>query len=113
MVKPVINLEQFQALDIRTGTVMEARPAEGVKKPSIWLQIDFGSLGIKSSCAQLSDHYTPAGLIGRQVLAVVNFPPRQIGKHSSEVLVLGGYEPDGSVRLLQPDGVVENGARVS
>ena len=105
-------MDQFQALDIRTGTVVSAEPAEGLKIPAYLLEIDFGPLGKKSSSAQLADHYTPETLIGRQVLAVVNFPPKKIGKYLSEVLVLGGYEADGSVRLLKPDKAIANGIRL-
>lgn len=99
-------------MDIRAGTILEASPAGGAKVPAYLLKIDFGEIGVKSSSAQLTDHYSPEDLIGRQILAVVNFPPKQIGKIKSEVLVLGGYEPDGAVRLLKPDREVENGARL-
>jgi len=110
--KPVISLDSFKKLDIRIGTVLEAIAAQGVKVPAYLLKIDFGSLGIKSSSAQLTDHYTAASLIGRQIIAVVNFPPRQIGKFMSEVLVLGGYEADGALRLLLLDKPVENGTQL-
>ncbi len=110
--KPEISLKEFQSLDIRAGTILEASPAEGVKVPAYLLKIDFGEIGVKSSSAQLTDHYSPEDLIGRQILAVVNFPPKQIGRFRSEVLVLGGYEPDGSVKLLRPDKPITNGARV-
>jgi len=112
-VKPDITLKEFQSLDIRAGTVVEASPAKGVKVPAYLLKIDFGEIGLKSSSAQLTDHYSTEDLIGRQILAVVNFPPKQIGKIMSEVLVLGGYESDGTVRLLKPDREVENGARLN
>ena len=110
--KSVIGIDQFNKLDMRVGTIIEAEPAQGVKVPAIWLKIDFGPVGIKTSSAQLTDHYTPEDLVGRQVVGVVNFPPRQIGKYTSEVLVLGGYEENGAVRLLKPDRPVENGVRL-
>ena len=110
--KSIIGIEQFKKLDLRVGTIIESGAATGVKVPAIWLKIDFGPLGVKSSSAQLTDHYTPEDLVGRQIVGVVNFPPRQIGKFSSEVLVLGGYEESGAVRLLRPDQPVENGARL-
>lgn len=110
--KALIGIDQFKILDMRVGTVVEAEPAKGVKVPALWLKIDFGPLGIKSSSAQITDHYTPEDLVGRQVVGIVNFPPRQIGKFSSEVLVLGGYEQGGAVRLLKLDQPVENGARL-
>lgn len=110
--KSLIGIDQFKNIDLRVGTIVEAEPAKDVKVPAIWLKIDFGPLGIKSSSAQLTEHYTPQELMGRQVVGIVNFPPRQIGKFSSEVLVLGGYERSGAVRLLNLDQPVENGARL-
>ncbi len=107
-----ITLDEFAALDIRVGTVLEARPAPKAHKPAYQLKIDFGELGQRSSCAQITDHYQPEELVGRQVIAVVNFPPKKIGGFESQVLVLGAYESSGAVRLLQPDGAIENGARL-
>ena len=99
-------------LDIRVGTVVSARPFEKARKPAYQLEVDFGeTLGAKRSSAQITDRYTPEALIGRQVLAVVNFPPRQIANFMSEVLVLGTYS-DGGVVLITPDMPVENGDKL-
>ncbi|MBV0891569.1 tRNA-binding protein [Paracoccus sp. Z118] len=106
------TIEDFDRLDIRSGTVTRAEPYPEARKPSIKLWIDFGELGEKRSSAQIAHHYDPAALVGRQVLAVVNFPPRQIGKVVSEVLVLGLPDADGNVVLIRPDMAVPNGARM-
>lgn len=106
------TIEDFDRLDIRSGTVTRAEPYPEARKPSIKLWIDFGELGEKRSSAQIAHHYDPATLVGRQVLAVVNFPPRQIGKVVSEVLVLGLPDADGNVVLIRPDMAVPNGARM-
>ena len=99
-----ITYEDFEKVDIRVGTILEAAPLEGVRKPALRLLIDFGSeIGTKKSSAQITVHYTPECLIGRQVAAVVNFPPRQIGKFMSEVLTLGFPDGNGSVVLIAPD----------
>ncbi len=99
-----ISYDQFDAVDIRVGTVIEAEPFPEARKPAIKLRIDFGgALGIKKSSAQLTVHYTPDRLVGRQIVAVVNFAPRQIGKYMSEVLVLGVPDENGAVVLLHPD----------
>ncbi len=108
----MITLDDFMALDIRVGTIVEARPAPKAHQPAYQLKIDFGELGERMSSAQITDHYQPKDLVGRQVIAVVNFPPKRIGDFESQVLVLGAYQADGSVRLLQPDGPIENGARL-
>ena len=101
------------AVDIRMGVVTRAEPFPEARKPAIKLWIDFGGdLGEKKSSAQLTAHYTPAALIGRKILAVVNFPPRQIGKVMSEVLVLGVPDSDGEVVLIGPDTDVPVGGRV-
>ena len=103
----------FERVDIRVGTIVEARPFEGARKPALQLWIDFGGdLGIRKSSAQLTVHYTAEGLIGRQVAAVVNFPPRQIGKFMSQVLTLGFPAEDGSVVLVVPDKQVPNGGKL-
>ena len=103
----------FQA-DIRLGRIVEAAPFPEARKPAIKLQIDFGpGVGVKKSSAQITRHYTPETLQGRHVLAVVNFPPRQIGPVRSEVLVLGVTDADGEVLLLSADGDAPLGARVS
>ena len=107
------SIEDFDRLDIRVGTVVEAQPFHEARKPAIKLVIDFGQpLGAKRSSAQLTRHYTPEALVGRQVLAVVNFPPRQIGPFVSEVLTLGVPDADGAVVLLRPDQVVPDGGKL-
>lgn len=108
-----ISLDQFLAVDIRAGTVIAAEPFPEARKPAIKLWIDFGpDIGTKKSSAQITVHYTPDALIGRQVIAVVNFPPRQIGTYMSEVLVLGVSDADGGIVLLAPDTPVPNGGRM-
>lgn len=111
---PEITFDDFLKVDIRIGTILEAAPLEGARKPALRLVIDFGpGVGTKKSSAQITAHYTPDGLIGRQVAAVVNFPPRQIGKFMSEVLTLGFADTDGAVVLFSPDQPVPNGARLA
>lgn len=112
IVKSAITLDDFKALDIRVGTVREASPAPAARTPALRLKIDFGGLGVLNSSAQLTDHYRPENLVGRQVLAVVNLPTKQIGKYKSQVLVLGAYESGGAVRLLAPDRPISNGTRL-
>ena len=107
------SIEDFDNLDIRVGTIVEARPFPEARKPAIKLVIDFGApLGTKRSSAQLTQRYTPETLVGRQVLAVVNFPPRQIGPFVSEVLTLGVPDTQGAVVLLCPDQAVPDGGRM-
>ena len=109
-----ITFEQFLAVDIRAGTVTAAEPFPEARKPAIKLWVDFGEeIGIKKSSAQITVHYTPESLIGRTVMAVVNFPPRQIGPFMSEVLVLGFPDADGAIVLVAPDQSVPDGARMA
>ena len=109
---PLTFLE-FERVDVRVGTVVDAQPFPEAHKPAIKLWIDFGpGLGVRKSSAQVTRHYTPEDLVGRQVCAVVNFPPRQIGPFRSEVLTLGTPDADGAVVLVQPGLVVPNGGRL-
>ena len=108
-----IGFEDFLKVDIRVGTIVEAQPYPEARKPAIKLVIDFGGMiGRKTSSAQITQHYEPEGLVGRQVLAVVNVPPRQIGKFRSEVLTLGVPDADGEVVLLGPGQAVPAGGRM-
>lgn len=108
-----IGFDDFLKVDIRKGTVVKAEPYPEARKPAIKLWVDFGSeIGVKKSSAQITAHYTPETVLRREVLAVVNFPPRQIGKFMSEVLVLGLPDADGEVVLITPDKAVPNGARM-
>ena len=110
---PAISYDDFMKVDIRAGTIIEAAPHPEARKPAITLKIDFGSdIGIKTSSAQLTVHYSPETLVGRQVAAVVNFPPRQIGTFMSDVLTLGFPDHNGAVVLSAPDKNVPNGARL-
>lgn len=108
-----IKFDDFLKVDVRVGTVLRAEPYPEARKPAIKLWIDFGDeIGEKKTSAQITAHYAPDGLVGKQVLAVVNFPPRQIGKFMSEVLVLGMPDRDGAIILVGPDGPVPNGGRL-
>jgi tRNA-binding protein len=107
------TIEDFDRIDIRVGTVIDAQPLEGARKPALRLEIDLGpGIGIKRSSAQITVHYVPDKLIGRQVLCVVNLPPRRIAGLESEVLTLGLPDADGAVVLLRPDIAVPNGGRM-
>jgi tRNA-binding protein len=109
----MISWDDFEKIDIRVGTILEAKVFEKARKPAYQLLIDFGNeLGIKKSSAQITTLYEPPALIGRQVIAVVNFPPKQIANFISECLVLGVYNSKGDVVLLQPDLPVTNGDKI-
>lgn len=106
--------EQFFAVDIRAGTVVEAAPFPEARKPAIKLVVDFGGeIGRRKSSAQITDHYSPEELVGRRVMAVVNFPPRQIGPFMSEILVLGFPDAEGRIVLVEPRGDVPDGSRLA
>lgn len=108
-----IGFDDFLRIDIRIGTIIEAEPFPEARKPAFKLKIDFGAaIGMKKSSAQIVDHYTVGELPGRQVAAVVNFPPRKIGKFMSEVLTLGFANEEGAVILFAPDHPVPNGSRL-
>ncbi|MFQ5956107.1 MAG: tRNA-binding protein [Kiloniellales bacterium] len=108
-----ISYRDFAKVDIRVGTVIEAEPMPEARRPAYRLVLDFGpEIGAKKASAQITAHYRPAELKGRQVAAVVNFPPKQIGKTLSEVLVLGFPDADGEVVLIAPDQQVPNGGRL-
>ena len=109
----MISYDDFQKVDIRVGRIVRAEPYPEARKPAIKLWVDFGGeIGEKRSSAQITRHYTPEALVGRQVLGVVNFPPRQIGKFVSEVLVLGLPDADGEVVLIGPGHEVPLGGRM-
>lgn len=112
-VLPEIPVDAFFQADIRIGTVTRAEPFPEARKPAIKLWADFGPAGVRKSSAQITHHYTPEALIGRQVLAVLNFPSRQIGPFRSEMLTLGVADADGHIVLLTADQAVPNGTRVS
>lgn len=108
-----ITYADFERVDIRTGTIVDASPFPEARKPAIKIVIDFGpEIGLKKSSAQITTHYTPETLVGRQVLGVVNFPPRQIGPFRSEVLTLGFEDEAGAIVLAATDKTVPNGKRL-
>ena len=110
---PEISFDDFLKVDIRKGTVVDAQPYPEARKPALKLWVDYGpEIGVKKSSAQITRHYDPESLIGKQVLGVVNFPPRQIGKFMSEALVLGLPDEDGEVVLITPDKSVPDGGRM-
>ena len=108
-----ISFDDFLKVDVRVGTVLRSEPYPEARKPALKLWIDFGpEIGERKTSAQITAHYSPEQLIGRQVVAVVNFPPRQIGKFMSEVLVLGLADENGDIVLLAPDSRVPDGQRM-
>ena len=107
-----ISWEDFARVDMRVGVVVDAREFPEARRPALKLWVDFGPLGIKRSSAQVTHRYAPGDLIGRRVVAVVNFPPKQVGPFVSEVLVLGAYDEAGEVILLRPDFEVTPGSRI-
>jgi tRNA-binding protein len=108
----MISWADFEKIDIRSGTILEVNDFPAARKPAYQLKIDFGPLGIRQSSAQVTHHYSKESLMKRQVLAVVNFPPKQIANFFSECLILGVYDENNQVILLQPDREVANGQRV-
>ncbi|MEN9298811.1 MAG: hypothetical protein RLZZ429_1124 [Bacteroidota bacterium] len=105
----MISWADFEKIEIRSGTILEVTDFPKAKKPAYQLKIDFGPLGIKQSSAQITHHYSASELIGKQIVAVVNFPPKQIANFFSECLVLGVYDQQNQVVLLQPEREVDNG----
>jgi tRNA-binding protein len=107
-----LTWSDFEKVEMRVGTIIQASLFKEAKKPAIKLLIDFGSCGIRKSSAQITKYYTPEELVGKQVVAVINFPPKQIANYISECLVLGAVDGDG-VTLISPDQNIENGLRIS
>ncbi|PKN09390.1 MAG: tRNA-binding protein [Deltaproteobacteria bacterium HGW-Deltaproteobacteria-8] len=108
-----VSVDDFFRIDIRVGTVLRAEVFREARKPAYKLWIDFGQLGVRQSSAQITQLYQPEELVGRQVVAVVNFPPRMIAGFRSEVLVLGAGTQDGSITLLAPDAYAPDGERIN
>ncbi|SCX88155.1 tRNA-binding protein [Nonlabens sp. Hel1_33_55] len=112
--KKNLNWEEFSKIDMRVGTIVGAQLFPEARKPAYKLEIDFGKeIGIKKTSAQITDHYKLEDLVDKQIIAVVNFPPKQIANFMSECLVLGSVDPDNKVILLQPERHAQNGDRVS
>jgi tRNA-binding protein len=113
MTTALISFDDFEKVDIRIGTIIEVEPFPQARKPAFKLKIDFGEkIGVKKSSAQITKHYSPETLLGRQVAAVVNFPPRQVGPFMSEVLTLGFPDEEGGVVLIGPSLKVPNGGKL-
>lgn len=113
MIKPEITWNDFEKIDIRVGTIIDAQIFEKVRKPAYKLWIDFGEeIGIKKTSAQITVLYQPENLIGKQIIAIINFPPKQIADFMSECLVLGSVGADKEVTLLTPDNTVSNGLAI-
>lgn len=108
----MISWKDFEKIDIRTGTIVEAKPFPEAIKPAYQLLINFGELGIKKSSAQITAHYTIEELVGKQIIAVVNFPPKKIAHFYSECLVLGVYDENNQVILLEPNKATGNGFKI-
>ena len=108
----MITWDDFEKVEIRCGTVIEVKGFEKAKKPAYQLTIDFGAFGIKKSSAQITNHYSKEAILNKQVIAVVNFPPKQIANFFSECLVLGVYDENNNVVLLQPERIVKNGMKI-
>ena len=109
----MIDIKDFGKLDLRVGTIVKAELLEKARKPAYYLEIDFGKLGTKKSSAQITDLYKPIELVGRQIVAIVNFPPKRIAGFESEVLVLGANNDTEAVVLLEPQNNIPNGAKIS
>lgn len=109
----MIDIKDFGKLEIRVGTIVSVEPFPEAQKPAYRLTIDFGSRGKKNSSAQVTEHYKPEDLAGRRIVAVLNLGPKKIGPFTSEVLVLGVPDSEGAVLLLEPDGDIPNGSKVS
>jgi tRNA-binding protein len=107
-----VTWAEFEKVDMRVGVVVDAKDFPEARRPAYRLWIDFGPLGVKRSSAQITTYYRPDELIGRRVIAVVNFPPKRLGHFVSEVLVLGAYDEAGEVVLLQPDRAVTPGSKI-
>lgn len=113
MISTMISFDDFLKVDVRVGTIVAAEPFPEARTPALKLWVDFGeALGTKKTSAQITAHYRPEAVVGRQVAAVVNFPPRQIGSFMSEILVLGFPDEDGEVVMVGPDHEVPNGGRL-